>query len=74
MTGVYALVGFFLLLFVAAVWLTKLATKAQTAKTIGELLNDEKKANDDLQIRNDVLASDPATANRRLQDKWTRPE
>ena len=66
--------GIMVLLTVAAMWFTKIVARAQTSKSIGELLNDEKKANDDLQIRNEVLSSDPDTANRRLQDKWTRPE
>ena len=74
MNGLYALAAIGFLLFIAAVWLTKLAARAQTSKSIGDLLNEESEANDALRTRSDVLGSDPATANRRLQDKWTRPE
>jgi hypothetical protein len=66
--------GIMVLLTVAAMWLTKLAAKAQTAKSIGELLNEQSEANDALKTRNDVLVDTPVSgANRRLQDKWQRP-
>jgi len=67
--------GIMVLLTVAAMWLTKLAAKAQTAKSIGELLNEQSEANDALKTRNDVLVDTPvAGAARRVQDRWQRPE
>ena len=67
--------GIMVLLTVAAMWLTKLATKAQTAKSIGDLLNEESEANDNLKTHNDVLRTTPESgASKRVSDRWTRPE
>ena len=75
MTGLFLFAGIMLGLFVAAVWLTKLATKAQTAKSIGDLLNEQSEANDALKTRNDVLIDTPVAGSaRRVQDRWQRPE
>ena len=61
-------------LFAFVWWSSATARKAESAKSIGELLKEEQEANEHLKIRNDVLSSAPDDPVRRLSDKWTRPE
>ena len=76
MTGVYVLVGFFLLLFVAAVLLTRLVKRGeQTDKSIGDLLREQNEVLDHVEIANEVERSTPVRgAARRVQDRWDRSD
>tara|TARA_R110000868_G_scaffold64807_2_gene194508 strand:- start:301 stop:525 length:225 start_codon:yes stop_codon:yes gene_type:complete len=73
-TGLIIL-GIVLLFITGILWGANMGRKAQTAKSIGDLLNEEIEANDRLQQHVEVLRDSPVDgANRRLHDKWTRPE
>jgi hypothetical protein len=73
MTELALIAGLMLGLVGFVVWASRMARQAERSKSIGDLLNEEKEANEHLRIRNEILRTTPVAGSaRRVQDQWSR--